>query len=302
MDLTLNNALTIKKGNRETVFDLNKIPDTIKENYYYDVKTFQKWLSDNSKQTLFYSGELLLNYSMQYINDYLENLKENDYSFSTIAKKRIALKQHLKATIGNMQYHLKGLIDSKFKDEVKGYKVNSNKTTNYLKRFEIEEFISKATPRISLIVKTLFYTGMRISELIGIKLTACKIKNNTVEIKIIGKGNKQRIIYIPIKLFEKTKEVFNGKKYLFETRGHRIYSRVNIYKELNRQGKKLLKKNVYCHQLRHSFGTYQIQVLKQDLKKVSEYLGHSDISITGRFYLKEIAEAKDFFNENGELI
>lgn len=230
----------------------------VKENYKYDVLNFNKWLDNNNKKKSFNDPEDFVNNTIIFIDEYLKHLQNDcNYKASTLAKKKIALKNYILNNLGNSKYDniLKGLIDQKFKSEVITYKQNDANIT-FLKRHEIEKLIDNSTPRVSLIIKTLFFTGMRISELTGILLKNCDISENQIKVRIIGKGHKERFIIIPKVIFEEINKVFNGKKYLFKTKSGKKYYRENIWSEISRQGKKILNKKVGCHQMRHSFGTY----------------------------------------------
>ena len=139
------------------------------------------------------------------------------------------------------------------------------------------------------IVLILYATGIRVSELINLSLINF-IKEENV-IRIIGKGNKERIVPMSLKdinyinsyiiqersiLCKKSK----GNSYLFlNNRGGKI-SRVSIWKILKKYvAISGLNKDVSPHTLRHTFATHLLEG-GADLRVVQELLGHSDVTTT----------------------
>ena len=151
-------------------------------------------------------------------------------------------------------------------------------------------------------LEILYGAGLRISELLGMKLTDLDIENRLV--KVIGKGNKQRIVPIGGKAIRAIEEYLNNGRSLI-VRGRSISFLI-----LNVRGKKLsrmgflkilrkyrinagIKKRVTPHMFRHSYATHLLEA-GADLRAVQELLGHADISTTqiythiDREYLKEV--------------
>ena len=160
---------------------------------------------------------------------------------------------------------------------------------------EIDLLIQNSSQRISSIILFLSKTGLRVSELIGIKLSHCKGDNGTVFIDIIGKGTKERRVFIPRDLFENIRDIFHGKTYLFETGNHNQYSRCYLWREIKKLGLNTLGKNISPHTLRHSFCTNMLLVKNKSLKAVSNYVGHSSTSITADMYCHDQLKVEDVF-------
>ena len=139
------------------------------------------------------------------------------------------------------------------------------------------------------ILEVLYSCGLRVSELVNLKLS--NIRFNEGYVKVLGKGNKER--YAPIG----SSALKYLKIYLEEVRIHQ-----NIKKDsedivfLNRRGKKLtrvmiftiikqlaekigLKKKISPHTFRHSFATHLIEG-GADLRAIQEMLGHESITTT----------------------
>lgn len=143
--------------------------------------------------------------------------------------------------------------------------------------------------RNKTIIEVLYSCGLRVSELINLKITDWYIQDGFI--KITGKGNKERLA--PIGSMA-TKLL---KTYLSEIRcNQKIHSGHEDYIFLNRRGKQLsrvmifnivknlvektgFKKNISPHTFRHSFATHLIEG-GADLRAVQEMLGHQSITTT----------------------
>ena len=136
-------------------------------------------------------------------------------------------------------------------------------------------------------LELLYGTGLRISELLDLKLSDIDFENCIV--RCMGKGSKERIVpigeYVIFYLntyLEYRKVLLKNKKsdYLFlNSRGSRL-SRFSFFKILKQLLiTKGIKKNISPHSLRHSFATHILEG-GGDLRSIQELLGHSDISTT----------------------
>lgn len=148
---------------------------------------------------------------------------------------------------------------------------------------------SKEGERNLCILETIYSCGLRVSELVNLKITDLHL--NSEFIKVIGKGNKERLI--PIGKIAK-KLILN---YIKNIRSHIIVKKNSedvLF--LNRRGSKLtrvmvfyilkdlvekagIKKIVSPHSLRHSFATHLVEG-GADLRAVQEMLGHESITTT----------------------
>lgn len=134
---------------------------------------------------------------------------------------------------------------------------------------------------------TLYYTGIRVSELINIKLS--DYYQHDKYLKIMGKGNKERIIPLNEELllvldeYNKKTRPFISKTmsdYLFINEKGNPITRQGFYKIIKTACKEAsITKNVSPHTLRHSFATHLLNN-GIDLRTVQILLGHSDISTT----------------------
>ena len=152
-----------------------------------------------------------------------------------------------------------------------------------------------------LIIETLYQTGMRKAELTNLLLN--NVDFSKKEIKVIGKGNKSRIIPISDKLLEKFSYYLTKRNALELS---------EMYFFLSEKGKKLNDKFVYSavnsylglvtsktkrspHILRHSFATHVLEN-GAEISKVKKLMGHSSLASTQVYTTANIEQLKKVFN------
>lgn len=153
---------------------------------------------------------------------------------------------------------------------------------------EIDEMLhNNLTPLEHVTMELLYSCGLRVSELVNLKLNDIDLSSKYV--RCFGKGSKERIIPIGEQAKAMLKEYFPTrdlliKKYnlttknlLIKDNGHFV-TRQDVYNFIHAQGK-LIHKNISPHTLRHSFATHLLEN-GADLRVVQELLGHSDVSTT----------------------
>lgn len=151
----------------------------------------------------------------------------------------------------------------------------------------------------------LFYaTGMRLSELISLKESQVDVAN--CQVKVLGKGNKERIIPVSKDLVNELVSYIESKK---EITGEIAYP--NLF--INEKGKPLYPKYVYNvvksnltkittlkkkspHVLRHTFATH-LTNNGADLNAVKELLGHSSLAATQIYTHNTIEKLKDIYKK-----
>lgn len=153
--------------------------------------------------------------------------------------------------------------------------------------FEVPDINTRLGKRNRLILEMLYATGVRVGELVNIKVS--DINLNDKKITILGKGNKERIVYyndVTSKYLKKylsearIKLNINKSDYLFlNYRGGKLTTR-GIQDVLNKIiTKTSLNKKISPHMLRHSFATHLLNE-GCDLLSVQQLLGHSSLSAT----------------------
>ena len=148
--------------------------------------------------------------------------------------------------------------------------------------------------RNRLLVKLLYYTGIRASELLAIKREDITLleEEDVYKINIFGKGSKYRYIYIPVTLIsyelDFIKEHFledeilhknNVHKYIAVTQKGRVMHRAELYTMLDKLYNKLYIKKRGVHILRHTFGKSMVKK-NVNLSTIKELMGHENIQTT----------------------
>ena len=248
--------------------------------YEKDLELFNTYLKENKITNI-------NNIDYNTIRKYLSNLHEKKYEASSISRKISTLRSFFKYNLKekNIKNNPMTLISNPKKEK---------KLPKYLNYEEIEKLINSIDTsksegiRDKLIIELLYSTGIRVSELVNIKIKDIKIKEN--QISILGKGNKERIVLFG----EKAKEMI--KIYLNEYKDFFQGNILNNYLLINKKGKQLttnkielivkdtlrksaLKLNISPHTLRHTFATHMLDS-GADLKSVQELLGHENLKTT----------------------
>lgn len=149
------------------------------------------------------------------------------------------------------------------------------------------DLINKYSYRDKAMIELMYSSGLRISELVNIKMYDIDLDMGTI--RIMGKGSKERIVPVGeiaiqyLKLYiNEYRSLLNKKNsdYLFlNNRGTGI-SRQSFFKTIQSLAiKKNIKIKFTPHTLRHSFATHMLEN-GADLRSIQELLGHSDISTT----------------------
>lgn len=165
---------------------------------------------------------------------------------------------------------------------------------NYLKKEEIDQFVSRmdinTMPglRMRTLVEVLLSTAMRISEALSINCEDIDWQGK--EVTIIGKGNKQRTVFLNDRAIAWLQMYLLKRKdsnpALFVTFGEpKRLSAYDLSKQFKHYGEKAeLKKKVTPHILRHTAATIMSHK-GADIRIIQQILGHSDIETTARYYL-----------------
>ena len=153
---------------------------------------------------------------------------------------------------------------------------------------EIEEILSQnLTSLEAVMVELLYGCGLRVSELVNLKLSDVNIPGKYLQ--CFGKGSKERIVpigrkaisalkkYLPKREFILTKNSSKTRYLLLDEEANKI-NRQYVYSFIHAQGQKI-HRTISPHTLRHSFATHLIEN-GADLRVVQELLGHSDVSTT----------------------
>jgi integrase/recombinase XerD len=148
-------------------------------------------------------------------------------------------------------------------------------------------FDGRAGARDRAMLEALYGAGLRVSELVSLRLAQLNLEGGYVV--VIGKGNKERPVPLGVHAREALKAYLEGPRagllggrtspHVFVTARGRAMSRQGFWKLLGRRALALGLPRVSPHRLRHSFATHLLEG-GADLRAVQAMLGHADISTT----------------------
>lgn len=268
----------------------------------YSENTVKSYKNDLKKYETFMKNINIQNIKENHIKNYLKYLKDNNNDNRTI--------NHNISTLRSFYKFL--LIEKIIKDNPMEY-IEMPKTKKSLpKTLSIEEIDKlldiKLTDSFSYrnkaMLELMYSSGLRVSELVNVKIHDIDVSNCII--RIMGKGKKERIVPLgdyAIKYIE---------LYLKEHRNKLIKRELNEYLFLNNHGKKMTRqgffkilkqlareKNIKTdfspHTLRHSFATHLLNG-GADLRSIQEMLGHESISTTQIYTHVSKEQLKENYN------
>ena len=254
-----------------------------------------------------YSNNTISTYlnNLKIFKDYIDNNNLDDYliesvdldKFITFLKDKYDYKpKSINAMISSLKCYYNFLLKEKYINNDPSYLLKSPKidkkyptylTIDELNRILLAIDTSKNLgKRDYLLINLLYDSGVRVSELINIRINNIDFDNRLI--KILGKGNKERIVYFTKKtsklLYEYIYDICEVHKYprkfLFENKSNVVISRFEVYNIIRKYAEKAkIEKNVTPHVLRHTIATHLIQN-DADVMSVKTILGHSKVSTT----------------------
>ena len=241
------------------------------DNYYKDIMDFIKHL-DNKNYLKINDDDVI---------HYLEYLYNKNYNKNSISRKLSAVRSFYNYLVRNE------IISYNYFNNHHNPK-RARVLPKYLKNEDIKKmFDTCKNTRNKLILELLYVTGIRVSELVGIKLKDINTYNR--EIKIFGKGSKERIVMYSNDCGVLLNEYINGLRkdldkhnsgYLILNKNGGAMSTTSVREILNKI--KLLSctsSKVTPHMLRHTFATDMLNN-GADLVSVKELLGHESLDTT----------------------
>ena len=169
----------------------------------------------------------------------------------------------------------------------------------YLRMEEVDKLLAMpdvTTPyglRDRAMIEVLYSTGLRVSELIGLRVSDLDMRMGCL--RCIGKGDKERLVPVGRKAMTAVQQYLDGGRpallerrrqgtaptpFLFINRSGTRFSRVGVWRILTLSGRRAgIRTSLSPHKLRHSFATHLLE-RGADLRSVQLMLGHADISTT----------------------
>ena len=297
------NNLNLNKNNKQILDDYQLYLITVK--YINEETSVNSYIEDLYKY-LEYMEENDINNALKIkhndIEDYLKYLDNNNYMITSVIRKIVSIKLFHK------------YLSEKYDIEDTSIKITNpkyyRKLPNILSIEEVDKLLdinlkSAFDYRNKAMLELMYSSGLRVSELVNLKLSNIDLENGFV--RCIGKGKKERIVPIGEVALDYLREYLNNYRNLM-LKG---YYTENIFlnnhgKNITRQGffliikkiaeEKKIDKNITPHMLRHSFATHLLNN-GADLRTIQEMLGHSNISTT-QIYTNV---SSDILKENYEL-
>lgn len=280
--------MKIIDGFRQWLTEEGKAPSTV-ASYVNDVKKFDIYRKQRSTDEAYLTRFLFVRYK-QY-------LEENSFAISTINKKVNSLKVY------NDFLLRQNLVDEVFinlkKDKV-SIASGSEKAITALDEIQVEQFLfhlESESERNKLIGYLLLYTGVRVSELVHIKLDDIDILARILTVR--GKGGKIREISLRQDVLEALMNYQKGERacskfthsnyVLVSQRAERLH-RDAVRGWIKKVGEQL-GFPLHPHLFRHTFCT---RLLRRgvDLTTVSKIAGHSSVNMTVKYYIQTSREEK----------
>ena len=242
--------------------------------YKNDISSFSSWCDKEHLDRLKITD---LN-----LNNYISNLFSTGLKSSSINRKISSIKHFYLFLLK------KKVIKNSPADEITTPKQEKYLPTS-MSEDEVESLLGSPKSSIKIerrdkaMIEILYATGMRISELVNLKLT--DIDFNRSVLKVFGKGSKERLVPYgekaaeALRIYLEDRKKLDSKDVFLSNRGTRItrgafWQRIKIY--IKREN---LKASISPHTLRHAFATHLLN-RGADLRSVQILLGHSDLSTT----------------------
>lgn len=248
--------------------------------YYFDLKSFDDYLTINNIS--------IDDCNIKDVQDYMNNLKRNNYKITSINRKIVCLRSFYKYYVNNVNINSnnpmlnyttlktpKRLPKDLFLEQIKILLKPNEKNEIYAIRNQC-------------IILLLLYTGIRVSECSN--LNVMDIDLEECAIRVFGKGNKERMVFFMPSILQYLNNYLNNIRpkllnfkeddaLFIGSKGSRITPRA-IEDILNNRAKQAIPPfKVTPHMLRHTFATTLLNN-DTDLKIVQELLGHSSMQTT----------------------
>mgnify|MGYP001248165171 CR=1 FL=1 len=241
------------------------------------------------------------------IEDYVKWLNSREYSRATVARKIAALKSFVNFLVETGDLTKSPILD-----------IESPKTIKSLPKpllaKEVDAILTAAKDnsstegyRDSAMLSLMYWTGLRVSELIALNIDNLYLSENEPYLRCYGKGDRERTIPIPDQTLENLKYYLREIRHNFVRNNSELGVFVNMRGErLTRQGYWLILKayvkkagiasNVTPHTLRHSYATHLLRG-GASIRAVQELLGHANVSTTQIYTQLANQDLKDAYEE-----
>jgi integrase/recombinase XerD len=258
-----------------------------------DLEIINSWLNDKPSKL---TQAQYANSIKQFVNFIGCELKDVKIEDLQQFKRMLELKGYKPMTIKNKLLNVKsffsfafavGYLSANVASLIKLPKVHRRTASMRIDHSEIKQLIDGARcVRDQLIIKMMYFLGLRVSEVLAIKWTDFFQQGNEVKVFICGKGNKERSLTVPSPLYFDLKGLkVDDIDYVFHANQNQMLTRQAVNMMLMRLKKKLgIDSHIHPHKFRHE---HSMTALDNgcDIHLLSRSLGHSSVSVT-EYYLK----------------
>ncbi len=250
------------------------------ESYSTDLKKFHTFLSSKKRELSLFSKSNII--------DFIERLREEGYSISSICRFISSIKGFCRYLI------VENIIKEDPSENLQSPKrwerlpkaLSLSEVTSLLGINSSLGSLKDISPRDYVMLEILYSSGLRVSELVSLKLEDINLEAGFL--RVLGKGSKERVVPVNTRTIRKLKKYINYQRpeilknrrspYLFITNRGGPMTRQRFWQMLKALGRRY---GLYLspHTLRHTFATHLLEG-GADLRSVQKMLGHADISTT----------------------
>ncbi|MDA0681741.1 MAG: tyrosine-type recombinase/integrase [Bacteroidetes bacterium] len=269
----------------------------------FSVHTITSYSNDINQFFLFLSEEYkitseLSEVNFQIVRSWIASLLEQGVTPRSVNRKISTLKTYFKFLIREgviQESPMLKVVAPKSKKRLPLF-VEEDQIESLLNGVEFDDgFIGE---RDKLIIELFYVTGIRLSELINIKISDLNFDNNLV--KVLGKRNKERLIPLSTRIVKELQffiEKYKIDNYLFTNLGGtKVYTKL-VYRVVNKYIGKISSINKKSpHILRHTFATHMLNN-GADINAIKELLGHANLSATQVYTHNTIEKLKSVYKQ-----
>lgn len=282
------------------ILDFLEYLDVIKKHSEHTINNYEIDLID----FLEFNGNKLFNVDREIVNKYMQYLYDKKVSKATISRRLSSLRSFYNYLYNN------NMVSKNYFSSIKNPR-KENGLPKFVKEVDIDKmFLVPDTrnpigQRNLLIIRMLYATGVRVSELVNIKISDIDLSERTI--RILGKGSKERIVVFGNNTRDILELYLNNGRYKLSN-GNNDYLFLN--KDGNRISDRYIRKviddiivkasiqmHVSPHMLRHTFATSMLNN-GADLVSVKDILGHESLNTTSIYTHVSDDKIREIYNRS----
>ena len=285
--------IQIKEYFLKSILDQKNYSKKTFENYNRDLNKFFKFLND-------YKIKDIKKKTKETVRLYFLKQKNNNISNRTLGRYYSSLNSFFLYSIEHEYIDVNPL---KFID----YPKYTKKIPEYIYDYQLEKLLNEKTSenveielRNKLIIHLLLDTGVRVSELVNIKVRDIDVEERII--KVFGKGSKERFVFFTsktkellINYFIKRKEKAITDNLLINYKGEKLTER-SVQKIIKLVGEKI-GLDIHPHLLRHTFATDLLNK-GADIRMIQELLGHENLDTTQIYTHVSNSRVKEVYDDS----